>query len=226
MYILLSHILDKATPTYGNSSKMGITQSRSMVLGDSSNEHFLEFNNHIGTHIDAPYHFDDGGKSLDEFPPEFWICHHPLFIEKSFEEEEIITLDSLISEFGKINSDTDCILLKTGFEKCRSNTNVYCFKNPSISPEIPVWLRQNTNIKFFGIDYISISSRANREMGRETHKAFLCKTYKEFTQLTDPILLIEDMNLEKLESSPKHLIISPLFFKKSDGSPATIFAKT
>ena len=197
-----------------------------MVLGDSSNEHFLEFNNHIGTHIDAPYHFDDGGKSLDEFPPEFWICHHPLFIEKSFEEEEIITLDSLISEFGKINSDTDCILLKTGFEKCRSNTNVYCFKNPSISPEIPVWLRQNTNIKFFGIDYISISSRANREMGRETHKAFLCKTYKEFTQLTDPILLIEDMNLEKLESSPKHLIISPLFFKKSDGSPATIFAKT
>ena len=34
------------------------------------------------------------------------------------------------------------------------------------------------------------------------------------------------MNLEKLKSSPKHLIISPLFFKNSDGSPATIFAKT
>ncbi len=205
---------------------MGISLTRSMSLGDSSNEHFLEFNNHIGTHIDAPYHFDEGWKSLDLFPPEFWICHNPLLIEKTFEEEEIITLDSLISEFSKINSNNDCILLKTGFEKFRSDTNIYCFKNPSISPEIPVWLRQNTNIKFFGIDYISISSRANRDMGRETHKAFLCKIYKEFTQLTDPILLIEDMNLEKLKSSPKHIIISPLLFKNSDGSPTTIFAET
>jgi arylformamidase len=226
MYILLSHILDRATPTYGNSTKMGITLSRSLALGDSSNEHFLEFNNHIGTHIDAPYHFDDGGKSLDDFSPEFWICNNPLFIEKSFKEEEIISLDSLKSEFKKINLETDCILLKTGFEKFRSETDIYCFKNPSISPDIPIWLRQNTNIRFFGIDYISISSRANREMGRETHKAFLCKIYKDFKLLSDPILLIEDMNLEKLESSPKHLIISPLFFKNSDGSPATIFAKT
>jgi arylformamidase len=226
MYVLLNHVLDEFTPSYGNSTKVRISQTRCISKGDTSNEHVLEFNNHLGTHIDAPYHFDHAGKSLDVFPAEFWICKNILLIEKSFQEEEIITLDKLQDAFDQIQPTTDCILLKTGFEKYRADVSIYCFKNPSISPEIPIWLRKNTNLKFFGVDYISISSRAHRELGRETHKAFLCKTYLDHTFQKDPILLIEDMKLDPLLSSPIQMIISPLLFKKADGSPVTILAES
>ena len=70
-----------------------------------------------------------------------------------------------------------------------------------------------------------MSSRANRELGRETHKAFLCNTYTDIDRSKNPILLLEDMKLSKLTSSPKKIIISPLIFTKSDGAPTTILAE-
>ncbi len=225
MYLFLSHIVERNTPTYGNSSVVSIDITRSMKNGDTSNEHKLSFSNHISTHIDAPYHFDDDGKSLDEYDPDFWVCNNPFLIEKKFTPEEIITLEKLKSDFEKIPIETDCLLLKTGFEDFRDRPDIYSFRNPSISPGIGIWLRNNLNLKFFGIDYISISSRANRELGRETHKAFLCNTYTDIDRSKNPILLLEDMKLSRLTSSPKKIIISPLIFTKSDGAPATILAE-
>lgn len=225
MHIFLNHIITKNTPTYGNSSMVGITKSRSIDKGDTSNEHHLEFNNHIGTHIDAPFHFDNSGKSLDQYPADFWICNFPVLIQKKFEPKEIITLNKLKDEFSQLNSNIDCILLKTGFEIFRPKKEIYSFQNPSIDPEIPIYLRNNFQLKFLGIDYISISSRENREMGRNTHKAFLCKSYMEYEFSSSPILLIEDMHLEFLYSSPRKLYISPLLFENSDGSPVTIIAE-
>jgi kynurenine formamidase len=225
MYLFLSHKLESNTPSYGNSSKVILDSTRSIKDGDTSNEHFLSFSNHISTHIDAPYHFDDYGKSLDDYDPDFWICNTPYLIEKEFNPEEIISFEKLEVDFIKIPKETDCLLIKTGFEKFRDNIEVYSFKNPSVSPDIPIWLRNNLNLKFFGIDYISISSRANRELGRETHKAFLCSTYNGLENTSDPILLLEDMRLKELFSSPKKIIISPLIFTKSDGAPTTILAE-
>ena len=225
MYLYLSHTLEINTPSYGNSSKVKIDTSRAIKNGDTSNEHTLSFSNHISTHVDAPYHFDDFGKSLDEYEPDFWICNSPFLIEKEFIPEEIISFEMLEGELLKIPKETDCLLLKTGFEKFRNKIDVYSFKNPSVSPEIAIWLRNNYNLKFFGIDYISISSRVNRELGRETHKAFLNNTYNGITIHRNPILLLEDMKLEKLFSSPKKIIICPLIFTKSDGAPTTILAE-
>ena len=225
MYLFLSHTLESNTPSYGNSSKVKIELTRSIKNGDTSNEHMLSFSNHISTHIDSPYHFDENGKSLDDFNPDFWICNSPFLITKEFDPEEIISFEKLETEFQNIPKNTDCLLLKTNFEKFRNNIEIYSFKNPSISPDVPIWLRNNLNLKFFGIDYISISSRANRELGRETHRAFLCSTYSGLSLNKDPILLLEDMKLENLNSSPKKIIISPLIFTKSDGAPTTILAE-
>ena len=72
-YICLSHILSRKTPSYGNRDALKIDKKSSINLGDVSNTSSWIFsNNHIGTHIDTPYHFNINGKksydfSIDEF---------------------------------------------------------------------------------------------------------------------------------------------------------------
>jgi len=71
-----------------------------------------------------------------------------------------------------------------------------------------------------GFDAISLTSFQHRELGREAHRAFLCphKTH-------NPILIIEDMHLEKLTHTPASVICGPLMLKDADGVPVTVIAE-
>lgn len=228
MILLLNHLLNTKIPTYANTGKFEIIKSRSIENGDSSNESSITFSNHVGTHVDAPYHFDNDGKSLDLFPAQYWFCDYPWLIELNAEPGEIIDLDKILDLVMNIPQNTDILLLKTNFEKYRNtDRDIYNFQNPSIHPEVGIWLRKNRKLKFIGFDYISLSSRANREMGRVAHHAFLSsKEYGTRNEIQGtPILLIEDMKLSELQVTPKRIIISPLLFEKADGGPVTIFAE-
>jgi len=227
MVIYLNHILSNSTPSYGNSGEVELTLTRSMANGDTSNETVLHFSNHMGTHIDASFHFDSEGKCLDDYPAGFWECNHPYLIEYEAMPGEILDLSNMISYLEKIPDNTDILILKTKFEKYRNADNsIYSFQNPSLTEDVGFWLRKNRNLKFIGFDYISLSSRANREIGRASHRAFLCLNNSNTQEKIDgePILVIEDMKLSNLVSPLKKIIIAPLLFEKSDGAPVTVFA--
>ncbi|MCW7462967.1 cyclase family protein [Leptospira limi] len=225
-HIYLNHILGLDTPSYANSGKMEILRTRSISKGDSSNEAELSFTNHMGTHIDAPYHFGSEGKALDEYPANFWVCESPYIIEYNAAPAERLGLETLLPFLKNIPDPTDVLILKTDFEKYRKdNLEYYCFQNPAIEPEVGIWLRKNKNLKFFGFDYISLSSRSHRAMGRESHQAFLCAKVNDIEIKGDSILLIEDMKLSELKQPVTKLIISPLLFEKADGAPVTVIAE-
>ena len=66
-YKLLSHIIDNSTPSYGNRDKVVIKTNSSIINGESANTSKCTFsNNHMGTHIDNPYHFCENGKKTYE----------------------------------------------------------------------------------------------------------------------------------------------------------------
>ena len=67
------------------------------------------------------------------------------------------------------------------------------------------------------MDFISLTSYQNREIGREAHKNFLGGN--------NPILLVEDMDLSKIENTPRKLICVPILVHGLDGSPVTIIAE-
>ncbi len=49
---------------------------------------YLQFSSHIGTHVDAPYHMDENGETLDNLPIERFIGKTVLLgIEDKFPEE-------------------------------------------------------------------------------------------------------------------------------------------
>ena len=100
------------------------------------------------------------------------------------------------------------------------NEKEYIFNNPGLSPSLGKWIRENRpNLKIIGFDFISLTSFQNRKLGAESHKVFLGNQYS-----SEPIRIIEDMNLEQIEASPKRLIVSPLLVANSDGTPVTVFA--
>ncbi len=236
--LLLSYPLSEDTPFYGNSQIVSIKQSRSIVAGDSANTLDMHFSNHSGTHIDAPYHFDDTGKRVTDYEPSFWFCRKVVSIESSkisapktqlgisqFEEAwKNSKLSSTNEKFhaSRDSSRVEVLLWKTGWCNKRmaqvdSEKTAYSMTGPSISAQLANYLRETfPSLRFFGFDLISLSSFADREEGRRSHRAFLCDQR--------PILPIEDMDLRYLPvglSALKNLLISPLFIDSADGAPVT-----
>jgi kynurenine formamidase len=230
-WIYLNHTLRESSPLYGGSDKVNIEKPRRIFRGHSSNNSYFKFPSHSGTHVDAPFHFDNEGKKLSDFPANFWINNNNHLIEINAEPGEIITLEKLLNKLNEMPLDTEFLIIKTGFEKFRNADNdktepVYIFNNPGISPKIGLWLRENRDIKFIGFDFISISSFKNRDLGRKTHRVFLSKNPDQAKNQKSgkPILIVEDMKLEQLKVAPHQIIVLPLIFEAGDGAPATIIA--
>jgi arylformamidase len=219
--INLTYSLCNGTPVYGGGASPSIKTGKTILEGNSCNSLEMCLTNHTGTHIDLPAHFDTVGKTLTDYPPGFWYAEkiECLFMDmnKTFLPGELI--DSLKIEqliMANINYDAEVILLKTGFCEKRES-EIYWKEPPGIDPNLPDFLRETfPNLRFFGMDLISVSSFANREAGRKAHKIFLKHSH--------PILPIEDMNLCRLPETLSNILISPLYIKDADGAPCTIFA--
>ena len=107
--IALHHILSQETPLYGGNGRLELKQICSISDGDTSNSTELSFPAYSGTHIDAPYHFDPEGLSLDRIHADFWLCKSPFLIEYSAQPGEIITLTSLLPLLRKVPVETDLL---------------------------------------------------------------------------------------------------------------------
>jgi len=217
-WIFLSHLLDSRTPAYGNGEGLQAISDRAMDRGDSCNTARWIFSNHLGTHIDFPRHFSPMGQTVEEYHAAFW--HFRLV--KILDVHGLgpgSTIESDTLELDSLPSTTELLLLKTGSGDLRKERS-YWEQGPIFSPYLAGALRrQCPSLRVFGIDALSISSWANRQIGRETHRAFL--------DHTRPVLLLEDLDLSAVSSQTKfeQVIITPLRVAGADGSPCTVLAE-
>ena len=79
-------------------------------------------------------------------------------------------------------------------------------------------MRRFRNHGDIGFDSISLTSYQHREIGRKAHQCFLGDGEGE------PILIIEDMNLDPLQTKPIKVFSIPMLYEKADGAPTTIVA--
>ena len=217
-WLFLSYQLRERMPAYGGGNALNSEPVKSIEKGDSCNSACWSFSNHLGTHIDFPLHFVNGGNSASDYSPDFWIFDSPfLAVLSSVNPDSVITPEDF--DFNHISTDSDLIILKTGFCHLRKN-DLYWKNNPGLSPALSSVLRKKfPKLKVIGIDSISVSSFAHRELGRKTHLAFL--------NHPRPILLLEDMNLSEVDEKTliKRVIISPLRVEHADAAPCTVFAE-
>jgi arylformamidase len=217
--ILLSYPLTKKMPLYPNTVAPVINSLRSMDLGDSANTSEITFSTHSGTHVDAPRHFCKKGKTIADclsidttfFPVYCFDIPKP--------EGDEIGVDDLTDKISVAN-DAEAILIKTGWQNIRKvDPERYSNDHPWVSPEIPVFLREECpGIRLFGIDQISISSVLHREQGHECHQRFLC--------LKSPILILEDLNIPDIQFIKAfRMNVYPFFIDAIDGVPVTVIAE-
>lgn len=217
--IYLSYILDENTPTYGNRNKFICEKKSDISKGDVANDSSIDTTVHIGTHIDMPYHFFEDGQTIEDFDIEFFSFKNILLVD--FVPENIIIKDDLIEKLEIITDKDkyDILIVKTGI--CdRRDTKEFWESNYGFDPSIAEYLRTYfKNIRVIGFDSVSVSNFSNRILGRESHIAFLDPKY--------PILLLEDMDLTKIDKNSKldKMTIAPLRIAKCDGLPCTVIAE-
>lgn len=218
-HLYLSYLLDQNTPTYGNRNKF-VTEKRSDISkGDVANDSTINTTVHIGTHIDMPYHFFEDGQTIENFDIDFFQSKQVLFLEIT--PNDLIIKDELIEQLDKIESKEkyEILIVKTGI--CyKRDTQQFWESNYGFDPSIANYLRGSfPKVRILGFDSISVSSFAHRMIGREAHKVFL--------DPSNPILLLEDMDLREIQEDSiiKKLTIAPLRIAKCDGLPCTVIVE-
>lgn len=215
--VYLSHPLSPTTPAYANGNTLRIEEGNSIINGDSCNTSVWHLPNHLGTHIDFPRHFIQDGKTVTDYPPEFWIFNSPFLLDIApVRPGQIIVPDDI--DFAGIRNDADLLIIKTGFCEYRKD-NVYWESNPGFDPCLAELFRLKLPLlRVIGFDSISLSSFSNRELGRKAHKAFLNNE--------GAILPLEDMDLANINRNTllHEVIISPIVVEGTDGAPCTVFA--
>ena len=217
-YILLSHVLDENTPTYGNRDKFVAGEKSQIKQGAGANSSTWNFSiNHIGSHIDMPKHFFDNGKTLTDYNPGQWIFENVQLIDIPCTSARLI----MPADFTEKPGDkTQLLLIRTNYETYRGSDK-YWNDNPGLAPQLGIWLRENfPDIRAVGFDFISLTSWKFRAEGREAHRVFL-----DPEGSGSPLWILEDLSLERADENMTRVIVSPLFVKDGDGSPVTVFAE-
>lgn len=212
----LSYFLSEKTPLYGNGTGIEFKADKQIERGDKCNTMNLSFPNHSSTHIDFPFHFNSQGKTLNDYPAEFWQFEHIEIVDitGNVVDSQIIVPEMLPAVK---NIEIELLLIKTGYGIFRG-TNRYTLYSPGLSSELASYFRlKYPKLRCVGMDLISISSYSCRDEGHKAHHAFLNPDKGK------EILIIEDMKLD--DDGPfKKVIVAPLLIKNADGSPCTVFA--
>lgn len=168
--------------------------------GASCNTSTLSLPTHVGTHCDAPWHFEDDGKRLHEIDPAVYfgpaeIVHLP---EVTVITEADLPARKLPSRvlFKTSNSDYP--------EEDPFNT-AFVGLDESAARRLVA-----DGVKLVGIDYLSIAPYKN---SAPTHHALL----------QNDVFIVEGLRLKGVPAGPCEFVVLPMPLHGADGAPCRAF---
>lgn len=202
-FIDLSHTIKTAMPVYPGDPPVSVKQVAKIGIDGYGLRRF-EFGSHTGTHMDAPAHVLEGGRSLDRISPERFVG--PAVVLRA-------------TDLRKIDADAlralplataDFLLLHTGWDKKWGQT-AYYEGYPTLTADAVEFLK-TLSLKGVGFDCPGPDA-AGEDLWR--HRALLGAD----------ILLIENLTgLEKLPATGSIFYAIPLPIRDADASPVRAFA--
>lgn len=152
---------------------------------------------HMGTHIDAPFHFDNDGLKVHDLPIDLYIGRARVIDVTGVESVGRKELEGI--DFG----GAERILLKTG---SRPDANVFPETFTVLRADIGSFLKER-GVRLIGIDTPSVDPEDSKLL--EAHHA-----------LNDNgVLILENIVLGAVEPGDYELIALPLPLRDADGSP-------
>src|SRR5690625_2577611 len=92
----LTHILEEGIPAWPTHAKYRHTIVETYKKGDDACHYELIMSEHSGTHIDAPLHFIDGGKSIADMPLTHFSGRAATIQATSLGPKELFTKEHIV----------------------------------------------------------------------------------------------------------------------------------
>lgn len=203
-FIDITMILNNETPPWPGDEPFEYKLTWSMEDTGSVNVGQFKGSNHIGTHVDAPYHYDSAGLKIadlpvDRFSGQALVVH--LKDKPAITKELLESVD--LSKVSKVLFRTDSWTDRTRFP------DPYTVIGDDIGP----FLKQH-GIDLIGIDTPSVDPETSKEL--KGHH----------TLYRNDILILEGIDLSQVSSGVYELFAFPLKMEQADGSPVRAVLRT
>lgn len=204
----LSHALTADTPVYPGDPVPNFS-----VATTIENEGYNLFNvimgSQTGSHVDAPYHFNNQGATVDKMDLKFFVGQGLIVDVTHKKGKEEITLEEIV-KYEKQIEESDIVLFRTNWYK-KVGTNEF-YDHPFLSKEGGEYLLSK-GIKTAGIDAINLDNTGGTEFP-------IHEMYAE----AGGIIAENLANLDSVDFDSPFIIFLPLKLIGCDGSPVRAVA--
>ena len=196
-------------PIYEGDPCVTIESVRQIADGDAANVSNLCFGAHTGTHVDAPNHFIEGTRRLED-----------LDISKMIGACSVIEVDDSVIAIEPAHlpdlSGIERILFKTRNSEFWSDPSAGFRTDFTYVSTEAARLLANAGIKLVGVDYLSVEEFGSKD--HATHKALLEKE----------VVILEGLDLRDVPAGDYEIVCLPLKYVggTGDGAPARTILRT
>lgn len=169
--------------------------------GAGSNTSLLSFDTHMGTHVDAPWHFEPGGKRLDEVDTSLFFGD-ALLIEVAGPEH--VTADRLGPD-----PLPPRVLVKT-VNSALPMEGPFREDFTALAPDAAQRL-VDEGVRLVGVDYLSVAPY--KQPGQHTHHILL----------SNEVFVVEGLRLAECPPGTHAFTVLPLPLTGADGAPCRAF---
>ena len=195
----ISRLLTPGHPTWPGDAPYRLTPVARIARGDSVNTGELATSTHTGTHVDAPWHYDDAGVRLDEVPLEVYVG--PCQVLSVTPRDGYVTPDALA---GLPDVLSPRLLLHTGQPAHWAEfPEDFTALTPDFVREVA-----RRGVRLLGTDCPSVDPLTSKSL--DAHAA--CRE--------TGILILEGLNLSATPDGAYDLMCLPLPLAGVDGAPA------
>lgn len=194
--------LQPQIPVWPGSEGFNLFQTMRLDNGDEANVSQLEMDVHVGTHVDAPWHFVTDGSTVEQLSLDVLIgmatvVHLPNITSVTAKDLESLALPE----------NTTRLLLHTRNSKLWDNEVTEFQKDfVALTADAAQWVVDH-GIRLIGVDYLSVQRFYDSPL---THEILL----------KAGVIIVEGLNLTNVLPGAYQLICLPLKLVGSDGAPA------
>ncbi len=207
----LTATLETHMPTWPT-SPLPVFEPTAFLARDGVNMERISCTSHTGTHVDAPYHFVEDGRTVDTIPPGDLVGPAVVLDVRAEIEGTFIRRASLVKHWPKGPAPAFA-LLRTDWSRHRAPTQRYLYDFPGLEVPAAEFLVEQ-GIRGVGIDTLGIDVYANSKY--EAHQVLLRRG----------IWVIEALDhLDQLREGVRYtLVVAPLKIRGGSGAMSRVLA--
>jgi arylformamidase len=192
-------------PVWPGDPAVELTQVSFIDQGANANVSHLSLGVHTGTHVDAPHHFLNDGRTVEQLPLDVLVG--PCYVARVADDVPVITAD-VLAALGLPGGVTRLLFRTRNSALWTRGESAFQTDFVGVDAAGSAWL-VDRGLRLVGVDYLSV---APYKQSRPTH----------VTLLQAGIVVVEGLDLSKVEQGFYDLACLPLKIAASDGAPARV----